>query len=69
MGADRRGPEVPAVGDHPPDDLRFELATDLPAGEVLGGAGVDAAFTGDDWRATAYLLPATGDVVVLGIDD
>jgi hypothetical protein len=49
--------------------LRAELAADLPAGEVLGGPGVDAAFTGDDWRATAYLLPATGDVVVLGIDD
>lgn len=41
----------------------------LPAGELLGGPELDRAFSSSQWDATVYLSPATGRVVVLGLDD
>lgn len=49
----------------PASDLR-DL---VPAGELLGSPELDRAFSSPEWRATVYLSPGTGRVVVLGIDD
>ncbi|AZZ83225.1 MULTISPECIES: hypothetical protein [Gordonia] len=41
----------------------------VPTGDLVGGPHLDDAFSSDEWRATVYLSPSTGRVVVLGIDD
>ncbi|WP_238421206.1 hypothetical protein [Gordonia sp. 'Campus'] len=41
----------------------------LPTGRLLGGPELDRAFSSAQWDATVYLSPATGRVVVLGLDD
>ncbi|MBA5848280.1 hypothetical protein [Gordonia amicalis] len=52
-----------------PDRVAAELRGFVPVGEFVGGQHLDDAFSSGDWRATVYLSPSTGRVVVLGIDD
>ncbi|MHC3003674.1 hypothetical protein [Gordonia sp. GN26] len=52
-----------------PDPVAAELRDLVPAGGLLGGRHLDDAFSTGEWRATVYLSPSTGRVVVLGIDD
>ncbi len=52
-----------APADAPPDVVDA-LAPALPTGDLLAGTALDAAFSHEHWRTTAYLAPS-GDAVVL----
>lgn len=45
------------------------LAAAMPAGDLLGGTGLDAAFTSGQWHTSAFLSPGTGEVVLISRDD
>ncbi|MCG7634237.1 hypothetical protein MHN80_18160 [Gordonia McavH-238-E] len=46
-----------------------ELREFVPPGELLGSPELDRAFSSAQWQARVYLSPASGRVVVLGVDD
>lgn len=52
-----------------PEPVAAELRELVPAGDLAGSPHLDDAFSSGEWRATVYLSPSTGRVVVLGIDD
>ncbi|MFE0749463.1 hypothetical protein [Gordonia sp. NPDC058843] len=52
-----------------PQSPAGELRGFVPSGRLLGGPELDRAFSSAQWRATVYLSPESGRVVVLGIDD
>jgi len=53
----------------PPVAVAAPLRELVPAGDLVGGPHLDHAFSSPQWTARVYLSPATGRVVVLGIDD
>ncbi|EON31792.1 hypothetical protein GTC6_15988 [Gordonia terrae C-6] len=57
---------TPVPHPDPPVSALHDL---VPAGELLGSPELDRAFSSTQWRARVYLSPASGRVVVLGIDD
>ena len=54
------------VGDH---GGNVALGRLLVGELVVGGPRLDDVFSSGEWRATVFLSPSTGRVVVLGIDD
>ena len=52
-----------------PDSVAAELRDLVPTGDFVGGPRLDDVFSSGEWRATVFLSPSTGRVVVLGIDD
>ena len=50
-------------------DVVPALAGDLPAGELLSGPELDAAFSADGWYSTAYLSVASEELVLVVVGE